>query len=116
MKYEEMPPITHEELGTALIGSNPGQAARAILRMAVHEPDLAWAESECLAALHDRRPEVTAAAITALGHLARIHHALIHPAIVEELRSLQTDPRFAGLAEDALDDISMFASSPARKN
>jgi hypothetical protein len=116
MKYEEMQPITHEELSAALRGSKASEAARAILRMALHESDFAWAESECLAALHDSRPEVKAAAITALGHLARIHHALIHPTVVAELRSLQNDPRFAGIAEDALDDVSTFASSPARTN
>ena len=114
MKYEELTPITREELNMALMGSKPDEAARAILRMALHEPDLAWAETKCLAALRDSRPEVKAAAITALGHLARIHHALIHPAVVDELRSLQDDPRFAGLAEDALDDVSMFASSQTR--
>jgi hypothetical protein len=116
MKYEELQPITREDLNAALLGGKPGEAARAILRMALHESDLAWAETECLAALHDSRPEVKAAAITALGHLARIHHTLVHPAVIDELKSLQLDPKFSGIAEDALEDVSMFASSHTRAN
>jgi len=116
MKYEELQPISHVELREALLGPKPSDAARAILRMTLHEPDLRWAERKCLDALHDGRLEVRAAAITGLGHLARIHHALIDPAIVEELKKLRKDPMLGGIAEDTLEDITTFASSQTRAN
>jgi hypothetical protein len=116
MKYEELPPISRDELKHALDGRDPDEAARAILRMALHEADFAWAERKCLDALHDSRETVRAAAVIGLGHLARIHRAPIDPGIVEELKKLQAHPKLAGLAEDALDDILMFASSQAPTN
>jgi hypothetical protein len=114
MKYEELPPISRNEVTDALESPGAVEAARAILRMSLHETDEAWAETVCANALRDRRSEVVAAAITGLGHLARIHRVLSNPAIVDELRNLQRDSRFSGKAEDALEDISMFASAATR--
>lgn len=82
--------------------------------MALHEADLAWAQKKCLDALHDSREAVRAAGIAGLGHLARLHHALISPAITVELKKFRGNPKLSGIAEDALDDILMFASSQTR--
>ena len=114
MKYEELAPISRDEFREAVSGPRLELAARAILQMALHEPDLAWAEQACLLALQDSRQEVKAAAIAGLGHLARIHGALSDPAVIEELRKLTHDPKLSGIAEDALDDIQIFASSHTR--
>ena len=92
------------------------EAARALLRMALHERNLDFAERLCLDALEDRRPEVKTAAIQSLGHLARIHHALANAAVVDHLKKLQQDPAWSGLAEDALDDILTFVPSQSRAN
>lgn len=112
MTYQDLPPIGHHEFDRALASNSTEEAAQAVLRMSLHEPDFEWAQQNCLLALADPRPEVRAAAITAAGHLARIHRAPLDSAIVEELRKLHLDSRFSGLAEDALDDIQMFAPSP----
>jgi hypothetical protein len=109
MKYQNLPPITHELLEKALAGPLPDAAAEALLRMALNEPDWRWAEQVCLVALRDRREEVRAAAITSFGHLARIHHALSTDVVVPRLVELQDDPKLGGLAEDAIEDILMFA-------
>jgi hypothetical protein len=116
MKYEDLAPISRDELGNALLGAKPEEAARALLRMALHEPDAAWAEKKCKEELQDDRDDVRAAAITCLGHIARIHHTLFDATIVEELRKLQGHPKLGGIVEDALDDILTFASAPARSN
>jgi len=114
MKYEELPAISRDELEMALVRAKPPGAARALLRMALHEPDAAWAERKCLGELNDDRDDVRAAAVVGLGHLARIHHTLLDPRVLEELRKLQQDPRLGGVAEDALEDILTFTSSQAR--
>src|SRR5215813_4165301 len=114
MKYEELPPINRDEVRDCLKNANADQAGRAILRMVLHEPDAAWAESVCVEALQDRRPEVQAAAITGLGHLARLHGGLSDPKIVGLLKELQREPRFQGITQDALDDIVMFSSPVTR--
>jgi hypothetical protein len=116
MKYEELPPISRDELRSALASSKSHEAARALLRMALNEPDAAWAERKCKEELGDGRDDVRGAAITCLGHLARIHHTLFDATIVDELRKLQGNPKLGGIVEDALDDILAFASVPARSH
>jgi hypothetical protein len=64
--------------------------------------------------MKDDRDDVRAAAIVGLGHLAPIHHTLLDPRILDELRKLQRDPKLGGVAEDALEDILTFASPQAR--
>ena len=82
MKYEALLPISRHQLEQALRGGAPEEAAQAILRMALNDPDWHWAEQKCIAALHDDRDELRAAAITSLGHLARIHHAITNELVV----------------------------------
>ena len=115
MKYERLAPISLEEVETALAGSSPIEAATAILRMAMHDSDHVWAERKCLSALMDQREEVRAAAITALGHLARIHRELSKEIVVPALEKIkQNDSRLAGFAEDALEDIAIFTQKSRR--
>ena len=110
MKYQELPPISHEELEHALASESSEDAGVALLRMALNDPNWAWAENKCLAALHDERGPVRAAAVTSLGHLARIHHKVTKETVVTELQKLKGDPELRGLAEDALEDILIFTS------
>ena len=114
MKYEDLPPISREELEDSVAFGSEEVASRALLRMALNESDWLWTEEKCLAALEDLRPHVKAAAITSLGHLARIHGIVNRERVVPVLKSLQSDPEVGGIAEDALDDILLFTSSQGR--
>ena len=107
-KYEELLAISRDQFEITLAGDEPSEAAHALLRMALNESDQPWAEEKLLSALHDRREEVQAAAITSIGHLARIHRSLKNPVIVRELTKLREDPKLGSLAEDALEDILIF--------
>lgn len=80
--------------------------------MSLNDDDWTWAETKCLTALLDKREIVRAAAITSLGHLARIHHKVTKELVVPELETLTSDPQLGGIAEDALEDIFMIASPP----
>jgi hypothetical protein len=80
--------------------------------MSLNESDWPWAEQKCLAALHDQPELVRATAITGLGHLARLHQTITKEVVVPALENLKGDPHLGGIAEDALDDIAMFASGP----
>lgn len=111
MKYEELPPITHDQLEQALTRESADDAAVALLRMALNEPNWAWAEKKCLTALQDGRVPVRAAAVTGLGHLARIHRKVTKDAVVAALQNLKGHPDLGGLVEDALEDILIFTSS-----
>jgi hypothetical protein len=111
LTYEEVPSISHEELEQALSGSAPVRdAAVALYRMALNDPDWVWAEQKCIASIHDSRYPVQAAAVTCLGHLARIHGKTTKEIVLPELERLRSHPKLKGIAEDALTDISLFVT------
>ncbi|HBY64199.1 MAG TPA: hypothetical protein DEH78_30625 [Solibacterales bacterium] len=114
MIYENVTPISRGEAEALLRGASATESATTLIRVALHEPDRAWAERLFLKALDDGRSEVRAAAVTGLGHLARIH-CEIDSAALDALRALRDDPLLGGLAEDALDDVSTFVAAPRQE-
>jgi hypothetical protein len=109
MRYERPEPISREEAIISLASEDPHVVAQAIIRLALNSPDRVWVEQQALWLTSHRDPDVRAVAATALGHLARIHGAVDHRAVVPALERLKEDPETVGRAEDALSDISIFA-------
>lgn len=108
MKYEDVLPISRQELRDALASDSNERAARAIIAAALHDPDWTWAEQQCLVALQDKREEVRAAAIIGLGHIARVHGRSTLSVVIPALKALSSDQHLGGMVEDAIDDILMF--------
>ena len=108
LNFENPKPISHQEFEEAMRCDEPSVAAQALIRMALCERDLSWAELKSLCALNDHRKEVRLAGLVAIGHLARIHHCLNLQAILPAVKKLMGDPLYRGTAEDVLDDIAIF--------
>jgi hypothetical protein len=108
-KYEEPPPIARLIADRALASEDTTAAAEALIRVGLWETELQWAERFCLTGLQDRRTEVRRAALIAIGHLARRHHALQLNLTRPTVRQFLTDPELAGSAQDTLDDIGTYA-------
>lgn len=87
------------------------RAAEALLSVALHEADRTWAEALCLRALGDSRAGVVAAAVTSLGHIARLHRQ-VGPEVISALQRMRDNRDLAGLVEDTLDDIVIFVAAP----
>ena len=113
MKYEDIPPVGRQELRDALLSDSDERAARAIIGTALHDPDWAWAEQQCLAALNDKRHDVRAVAATGLGHIARIHGKSTLSVVIPALEALRSNQALCGIAEDAIEDILMFTKPHA---
>jgi hypothetical protein len=79
-----------------------------IIRAAHHVEDWRWVEERALQLLQSADVEVRGAAVTALGHLARIHRRLDLERVVPALAALRNDPALEGRVEDAMDDIRTF--------
>ncbi len=109
MEYHDLPPVSHAELYAALSSPAAERAAAAVISVGLHEPDWRWAEQVCLDVLKDAREEVRAAAVTSLGHIARVHGKITARIVIPALESLLNDPSLGGIAEDALEDIRLFA-------
>ncbi|UGT69599.1 hypothetical protein LTT66_05240 [Nocardia gipuzkoensis] len=107
--YQRLDPIERNE-AIALLESGEGQVvAETILRLALHDPDAAWVTERALALTDSPDDDVRNSASTALGHIARIHRSIDRDRVVPALQRLLDDPKTAGRADDALDDIAMFA-------
>ena len=107
MKYEDLRPISKADAEHSLHTCSAEETASCLIRVALHDPDQQWAERLLLRAIRDERVEVRAAAVTGLGHLARIHRNISNAAF-ESLQQLRDSP-LSGLVEDALEEIVAFA-------
>lgn len=118
MKYHEPLPITREEAALLLESGHGATICRVLVRLAFHEADRVYVETVCARYLTHTSADVRGAALTCLGHIARIHNAL-DPKLVDALHAATTDPEVGGQAEDALDDFEIFVtrrqSSTAKK-
>lgn len=111
MRYEDVSPTTRQELRDALASDSAERAARAILATALYDTDWRWAEQQCLSALQDKRQEVRAAAIVGLGHVARVHGKSTLTVVIPALEALGSSKDFAGIVEDAIEDILLFTQA-----
>jgi hypothetical protein len=113
MKYEEILPIAKEQAEKAFGRNISDEIVHALLGVTYHEADWEWVQDRCLDFLDSPMPDVRNTAITCLGHLARIHKKLNRPKVLAALASKLADPQCSGRAEDAMEDIEMFAEEEA---
>ena len=110
MEYREPTPATRADLEHALAAGDPGAIVEHLLGVVLHEPDGAWVRDLCVGLLGHQRAAVRAAAVTSLGHVARLHPGVSSAESRAALGSVvQSDPDLAGRVEDALDDIRTFS-------
>ena len=108
MKYEELEPLPRSELHAELRSGDTNRISSALTSAALHDPDRAFVESLVVEFVRHDDPWVRGVAATAAGHVARIHRQLSSE-VVTLIENLLTDERTSGKAQDALDDIAMFA-------
>jgi hypothetical protein len=109
MQYRDLQPIERVDAEAALASRDPEVVCDALLRLALHDPEWEWVEEKSIEMARSELPAVRGCAATALGHLARIHRRNHYASVVAALRRLLQDPETAPRAEDALDDVRMFA-------
>ena len=81
-------------------------AFRAMLALVRHDPEREQLQRILLD--HTRHPQLRQLAVTCLGHVGRIDGEVL-PEVVPRLQELLADPELGGTAEDALDDIEIYA-------
>ena len=83
--------------------------ATALVSIGLNEQDKIWALNTCLKYLESESESVAAAAITALGHIARRQGDLDLGAVLPALEKLKEKfPSLEGTVADTLDDIEAF--------
>jgi hypothetical protein len=88
------------------------KAGAAILAIAINDHSAIFAEGFLLGVICTTSDsELKRAAILALGHSARVRHAIICPEAINILTSLISSPVHGGAAEDAIEDIVTFTKT-----
>jgi hypothetical protein len=94
----------------AVRGGDTTEATSALLALAFDEPDRKWIEGILLDLVDGSQDwQVRALAVICMGHVARIHGE-ISPAVKLKLEELLADQLLASRAQNALDDIEVFAN------
>lgn len=106
--YEDVAPMTREDAWHAFMSNMVADTVRALLSVTHHESDRQWVEDRCFHFLDSPIPEVRKTAILCIGYLARIHGQVDRARVLPALNKLRADPEYAGVVEDAVDDIEMF--------
>jgi hypothetical protein len=111
MQFETVQPIDRPTALEAIRAGAPLDRSRALVSLAFHDPDLPFVEDLCLKLLdRDPDPSLQSTAALCLGHLARIHGQLHRARAISAIRAFaEANPSLAGRAQDAIDDIQMFA-------
>jgi hypothetical protein len=110
MKYEELQPISREEAQEELASGEQDRVCRAIIRLALYDPDPQWTQDrlvDWIEAASD--PWSRGVAATGLGHVARLHGQIDRGRVIPLLERLRDDPEIGAKIEDALEDIEKFA-------
>src|SRR5690348_1213448 len=96
LKYEEMLPLSRDEALTDLASGDCDLVSRALVRLALNDPERAFVED--IIAEHLESPDAWVRGVAALcvSHVARIHGALDIARFVPMLERLKGDERTTG--------------------
>ena len=103
--------LKRQEAENIFASGDANEIASALIDIALHDRDWCWVQNKCLGFARDGNPVVRQAAVTCLGHVARIHRELDLETVLAVLNELSGDP--AVTTEDALDDIRIFIRNAA---
>lgn len=103
-----MPPISRAEAEKAFKSDKRDDVVRALIRLALNDPDWRMVQAHCLTFLKHTDRWVRGAAAISLGHLARIHGQLDLATVKPALEGLRDDADLDGKAQDALEDIKTY--------
>ncbi|MEJ5059063.1 MULTISPECIES: hypothetical protein [unclassified Pseudomonas] len=107
--YYQDPSMSHDQAIRFLASHQETNIVGALVSIGLNEEDLGWAQSTCLEHLEHNSESVKAAAVTAIGHLARRHGKLDMEIILSALDKVKrTSPSLAAIVADTLDDIGLF--------
>ncbi|MBD9562804.1 hypothetical protein IB250_07395 [Pseudomonas sp. PDM09] len=101
--------MSHEEATTLLASDVETNVIAALVSIGLNEQDNTWAQRTCLRYLESESESVAAAAVTALGHIARRQGDLDLGAVLPALEKVKEKfPSLEGTVADTLDDIEVF--------
>jgi hypothetical protein len=107
VQYEPIEALSREEAERAATSPDAGVVLRAVLAVALHAEELAWAEAFCEQFARHSDPRIRGSALLGFGHLARRFRKLDVTRVKSLLEAGLTDPDpwVRGQSESAADDV-----------
>ena len=110
-RYEDVAPISRTDADLSFSGGEVDQICDALVRVAYHDPDWRWVQSQCVRLSRHDDPDVRGLDVTCFGNIARIHGVLDLDVVTPVLRDLRSDPQMGGRVGDVWDDIEVFLAN-----
>ena len=108
IEYEQLPIITKNEAEKKIKVADRDELCRLLLSICRLE-DSKWIQNVYLKYISDEDKWVASAAITGLGHLARISGELEKDKVISALEDiLKNKPELEGKINDTINDINVF--------
>jgi hypothetical protein len=110
VKYDPIEPMSREDAERAAVSAEAAVVLRAVLAVALHDNELAWAEAYCERFARHPDPRVRGNAMLGFGHLARRFRQLDAGRVRPLLEAGLSDPDafVRGQSEAAADDAEHF--------
>jgi hypothetical protein len=110
VRYEPIDPMSQEDAERAAASADPEEVLRAVLAVALHGEDLAWAEAFCERFARHPDSGVRGSALLGFGHLARRFRELDAARVRPLLEAGLADPDawVRGQSDSAADDAEFF--------
>ncbi|MFY0728942.1 hypothetical protein [Pseudomonas sp. NFX15] len=103
------PSVNHDEAVRLLASHLDANVVHALVSIGLNEEDRVWAQDTCLGYLESGSESETAAAVTALGHIARRFGEINLDKVTPAFERVKLKfPSLEAITADTLDDIEMF--------
>ncbi|TDC48024.1 hypothetical protein E1258_28190 [Micromonospora sp. KC207] len=108
----QVDPSWRADLMAEVASGDVPRATDALLSLVNHESERIWIESALLDVIDGEFDlQIRQLAVICLGHVARIHRA-ISDEVVSRLEEMRSDRDFSSRANNALEDVEIFARRP----
>ena len=108
-RYVDITRLSDADALTELESGDSERISTALLSIGLHSADWAAAQQVAVRFLKSESETIVAAAVLSIAHSARAGKYVLKSAF-DSLRELGSNELFAGRVQDAMDDITMFAS------
>lgn len=100
--------FTKETAAAAFESNDIDNISKAMVAVALNEPDWQWAQQHFLNLLQHDDVGIRCLAVTCLGHIARIHGCLDKEKVLAAFKDKINDTEMAGSIDDAMADFNIF--------
>ncbi|MDO5686626.1 MAG: hypothetical protein Q4G42_04475 [Neisseria sp.] len=109
-KYENPKKLFENKIINILAGNNIVETCNALISLGLYDYDISWVESILLEKINSNNLDIASSAIVSLSHVVRNHKDIDIKKWMSVLDGIPLRIQLAGVAQDLIDDISIYSS------